>query len=130
MRRRACRRAGTVAILAIASLPAIAADPAAELAPYVGKSCSGTIRMGRNVDTIVVNADGSVASHHRYTTSAYSGLHDGGLRPLTKEADGWWHFTSDSGSEQAYQPKDASRLTVKVKVSGSPEITAVYDCSP
>ena len=110
---------------------AFAADAPPELAPYIGKTCTSKVGNGRNEDVIVLNADGTVASHHKYTTGPSFTLHDGGLRPLTKGADGWWHFTSDSGSEQAYLPKDATHLSVRIKIPGrGGEYSVTYDCSP
>jgi hypothetical protein len=125
--------AATAAILALGAvhLPStFAADAPADLAPYIGKTCTSKVGNGRNEDVIVLNADGTVASHHKYTTESRF-VHDGGLRPLTKGADGWWHFTSDSGSEQAYLPKDATSLSVRIKIPGKGgEYSVVYDCSP
>ncbi len=76
----------------------------ADLKPYVGETCTDSGFRGGVVikDTIVKKPDGTEWTLHRYGIAGAE--HNAGLRPLIAGSDGWIHFTSDSGSIQAFQP--------------------------
>lgn len=113
-------------LTACAGEPAIAAGRAAvapvtfaSLQPYVGEVCeiqhlgSGPLPMASHKDEIVIDG-GQWFVHHQYTTRYGFGLHDGGSRPITIGSDGWFHFTSDSGSRQAFRPDGPVHLIYSI----------------